>query len=39
MTELPHVYPTVVHMLAAAAQLAPQREALVCEGERLSYNE
>lgn len=39
MTELPHVYPTVVHMLAEAAQLAPQREALVCEGERLSYRE
>ncbi|MFA7281183.1 MAG: class I adenylate-forming enzyme family protein, partial [Sterolibacterium sp.] len=37
--QLPHVYPTVVHMLAEAAQIAPQREAVVCEGERLNYGE
>lgn len=35
--KLPHVYPTVVHMLADAAERAPQREALVCEGERVNY--
>ncbi|NMM26921.1 MAG: long-chain fatty acid--CoA ligase [Glaciimonas sp.] len=39
MDKLPHVYPTVVHMLAAAAKQAPQREALVCQGERLTYAE
>ncbi len=39
MTELPHVYPSVVHMLAETAQRVPQRNALVCEGERLSYRE
>ena len=37
MDNLPYVYPTVVHMLAAAASRAPQAEALVCQGERLSY--
>lgn len=36
---LPHVYPSVVHMLAAAAAHAPEREALVCGDERLSYAE
>ena len=39
MSDLPHVFPTVVHMLAAAAVHAPQREALVCAGERLSYEQ
>ena len=39
MSELPYVFPTVVHMLADAAKLAPQREALVCDEERLSYSE
>jgi long-chain acyl-CoA synthetase len=37
--QLPHIFPTVVHMLADAAQIAPQREAVVCEGERLNYGE
>ena len=39
MSKLPHVYPTVVHMLAATAALVPQREALVCLDERLSYGQ
>jgi long-chain acyl-CoA synthetase len=29
--------PSVVHLLAAAAQRAPQREALVCGDERITY--
>jgi long-chain acyl-CoA synthetase len=37
MSNLPHVHPTVVHMLAEAARQVPEREALVCQGERLSY--
>ena len=37
MNELPEVYPTVVHMLHAAAIEAPQHEALVCLDERLTY--
>lgn len=37
MNQIPFVYPTVVHMLAAAAAQAPEREALVCQDERLSY--
>lgn len=37
MNNLPHVHPTVVHMLAAAAEQAPGREALICQGERLNY--
>lgn len=37
MSPLPKVHPTVVHMLAHAARKVPQREALVCSGERLSY--
>ena len=39
MADLPHVFPTVVHMLADATKLAPQREALVCDDERLDYAE
>jgi len=39
MSKLPHVYPTVVHMLAATAALVPQREALVCLDERLNYGQ
>jgi len=39
MSEPPHVYPSVVHMLAATAARVPAREALVCGGERLSYGE
>ena len=37
MTNIPIVYPTVVHMLAAAAAEAPHNEALVCQDERLTY--
>lgn len=37
--ELPPVFPTAVHMLAAAAAAAPDREALVCGAERLGYEE
>ncbi len=33
----PRRYPTVVHMLIDAAARAPEREALVCGAERLSY--
>src|SRR5690606_16207597 len=36
---LPHVFPTVVHMLVEAAAHAPDREALVCGDERLSWAE
>jgi long-chain acyl-CoA synthetase len=36
---LPHSFPTVVHMLADAVRLAPDREALVCGSDRLSYAE
>src|SRR5690606_15766335 len=36
---LPPVFPTAVHMLAAAASAAPDREALVCGAERLCYEE
>lgn len=34
---LPQVFPSVVHMLAEAARRHPDREALVCGDERLSY--
>lgn len=37
MTAAP--FPTVVHMLAAAATAAPDREALRCAGETLSYRD
>ncbi len=37
MNKIPDVYPTVVHMLAAAALQAPDHEALVCQDERLTY--
>ncbi len=37
MSELPRVYPTVVHMLADTAARVPDREALVCGEDRLSY--
>ena len=36
---LPHVHETVVHMLAAAAERSPQGEALVCDEERLTYEQ
>jgi long-chain acyl-CoA synthetase len=32
-------YPTVVHMLAAATTAAPERDALRCAGETLSYRD
>jgi len=38
MTEsLPHIFPTVVHMLADAGKQAPQAVALVCNDRRLTY--
>jgi len=37
MISIPYVYPTVVHMLHAAAMEAPQHEALVSQDERLTY--
>jgi len=36
---LPQVYPTVVHMLEAAARRMPEHIALVCEDEQLTYRE
>jgi len=39
MMTLPHIHPTVVHMLAAAAERWPDREALVCGADRLTYSE
>lgn len=36
---MPHVWPTVVHMLADAAQRAPEHAALVCGDETLSYRQ
>ncbi|MBM5810894.1 MAG: long-chain fatty acid--CoA ligase [Gammaproteobacteria bacterium] len=39
MPDLPRDYPTVVHMLLDAAARAPDREALVCGEDRLSYTE
>jgi long-chain acyl-CoA synthetase len=37
MPELGPIFPSVVHMLQAAAQTAPDRTALVCGEDRLSY--
>jgi len=37
--ESPNVFPSAVHMLAAAASASPRREALVCGAERLTYEE
>jgi long-chain acyl-CoA synthetase len=37
VTTLPHVYPTVIHMLVETASRAPSHEALVCGDERLTY--
>lgn len=37
IADLPHVYPTVVHMLADTAARSPHADALVCAGKRLSY--
>lgn len=36
---LPHIYPSLAHLLADAAERAPEREALVCGEERLNYGE
>ncbi|WP_181408059.1 class I adenylate-forming enzyme family protein [Pararhizobium mangrovi] len=38
MNALPPVFPSVVHMLQEAAERAPTREAIVCDGDRLSYD-
>lgn len=37
MTEMPRVFPSVVHMLAESARTHPDKEAIVCDGERLDY--
>jgi len=37
--DLPGVYPTVVHMLDAAARRMPTHTALICENEQLTYHE
>ena len=39
MNSLPHLFPTVVHMLKTAADLSPDREALVCIDDRLNYRD
>ena len=36
---MPHVYPTVLHMLAAAGETTPDRIALRCGVEQLTYRE
>ncbi len=36
---MPHVWPTVVHMLADAAQRAPDKVALICGDEQLTYQQ
>ena len=36
---MPHIFPTVLHMLAAAGDAAPERVALRCGEERLTYRE
>jgi long-chain acyl-CoA synthetase len=36
---LPHVFPTVVHMLAEAVRAAADREAVVCGADRVTYAE
>lgn len=36
---MPHVWPTVVHMLADAAACAPDHVALVCGNEQLTYRQ
>src|SRR6185295_280172 len=37
--KMPHVFPTILHMLAAAGDAAPERVALRCGEERLTYRE
>lgn len=36
---MPHVWPTVVHMLANAAERSPDKVALVCGDEQLTYQQ
>ena len=36
---MPHIFPTVLHMLAAAGEATPDRVALRCADEQLSYRE
>src|SRR3954454_23102103 len=36
---MPHIFPTVLHMLAAAGDTAPERVALRCGEERLTYRQ
>ena len=36
---MPHIYPTVLHMLEAAGDTAPDRVALRCADEQLTYRE
>ena len=36
---MPHAWPSVVHMLADAARLSPDAEALVCGSDRLTYSQ
>lgn len=37
--DIPHIFPTVVHMLLDAADRAPDRDAVICDGESLTYGE
>jgi len=39
IVELPAIFPTVVHMLADACARSPERDALICETEILTYSE
>ena len=39
VSKLPEVYPSVVHMLAEAAHRWPDREAVACGGDRLTYSD
>ena len=39
MTQMPPVYPTVLHMLAAAVDARPDRVALRCGSEELTYRD
>ena len=39
MTAMPRVFPTVLHMLAASGEAAPDRVALRCGDETLSYRQ
>lgn len=39
IVELPAIFPTVVHMLADACARSPERAALICETETLTYSE